>query len=222
MRQVGSVIRHGAGNFVTTATKHTQALRLILVDDDRVRASAVEINLTQAGFTVLSVIPTGSGLLYQMAQQEPDVVIIALDSPDRDVLESLAIASSHNARPVVMFSESGDQSFIADAISAGVTAYQVEDISPRRVRAAIDVAIAQFSAFNSIKRELDQTRRQLSERKQVEKAKGLLVAIHNVTEEEAFSTLRKLAMEKNKTLGETACDVIAILDKSSRRGSDNE
>ncbi|CAA0092764.1 putative transcriptional regulatory protein pdtaR [Halioglobus japonicus] len=205
-----------------TVNKHPQALRLILIDDDRERASAVEINLTQAGFTVLSVIPTGSGLLYQMAEQEPDVVIIALDSPDRDVLESLAIASSHNARPVVMFSESGDQGFIADAIGAGVTAYQAEDISPTRVRAAIDVAIAQFSAFNSIKQELDLTRRQLSERKAVEKAKGLLVALHNVTEEAAFSTLRKLAMDKHKTLGETARDVIAILEKSSRSGTDNE
>ena len=207
---------------MTDATKHPQALRLILVDDDHQRAAAVEEDLRQAGFTVLSVIPTGSGLLYQMAQQEPDVVIIALDSPDRDVLESLAIASSHNARPVVMFSESGDQRFITDAISAGVTAYQAEDISPRRVRAAIDVAIAQFSAFNSIKRELDQTRRQLSERKQVEKAKGLLMAVHNVSEDAAFSTLRKLAMNGNKTLGETAADVIAIHEKSSRSGAEND
>lgn len=207
---------------MSNVAKHSQALRLILVDDDRMRASAVEKNLMQAGFTVLSVIPTGSGLLYQMAQQEPDVVIIALDSPDRDVLESLAIASSHNARPVVMFSESGDQSFITDAISAGVTAYQAEDISPQRVRAAIDVAIAQFSAFNSIKQELDQTRRQLSERKQVEKAKGLLMAVHNVTEDAAFTTLRRLAMDKNKTLGEAAGDVIAILEKSSRSGAEND
>ncbi|MEM1153799.1 MAG: hypothetical protein AAGI44_06635, partial [Pseudomonadota bacterium] len=80
------------------------SLRLILVDDDRERASAVESNLRDVGFNVLSVIPTASGLLHQMAQHEPDVVIIALDSPDRDVLESLSIVSTHNPRPVVMFS----------------------------------------------------------------------------------------------------------------------
>ncbi|MDH3994839.1 MAG: response regulator, partial [Gammaproteobacteria bacterium] len=130
-------------------------LRVILVDDDRARATAVEDNLRAVGFDVLSVIPTASGLLHQMSQQEPEVVIIALDSPDRDVLESLTIASSHNPRPVVMFSESGDQNFIADAIRAGVTAYQAEDISPGRVRAAIDIAIAQFSAFSDLKQELD-------------------------------------------------------------------
>ena len=193
-------------------------LRLILVDDDRMRACAVQLRLQQAGFDLLSVIPTGAGLLFQMEQQEPDVVIIALDSPDREVLESLTIASSHNPRPVLMFSQSGDHNFIVDAIRAGVTAYQAEDISADRVGAAIDVAVAQFSAFNDLKQELDETRRQLGERKQVEKAKGLLVSIHNVTEAEAFTTLRKLAMDKNKTLGETALDVLAILEKPD--GSD--
>jgi len=204
---------------VVGKSRAATVLRLILVDDDRDRAAMVEARLREVGFDVLSVIPTGSGVLYQMQQREPDVVIIALDSPDRDVLESLSIASSHNPRPVVMFSESGDQNFIADAIRAGVTAYQAEDISPARVRAAIDIAVAQFSAFNDLKQELDDTRRQLADRKAVEKAKGLLMAIHAVTEEEAFRTLRKLAMDKNRTLGESASDVIAILQKTHSSGS---
>ena len=203
---------------MTKIDQQSSLLRVILVDDDCNRAAAVESKLQQVGYDVLSVIPTGSGLLYQMAQQNPDVVIIALDSPDRDVLESLSIASSHNPRPVVMFSESGDHGFITDAIRAGVTAYQAEDISPNRVRAAINVAVAQFSAFNDIKRELQTMRQQLSERKQVEKAKGLLMSVHKVAEEEAFGALRKLAMDNNKTLGETAGDVIAILGKATPGG----
>jgi response regulator NasT len=195
-------------------------LRVILVDDDGARANAVEDKLRAVGFDVLSVIPTASGLLHQMSQQEPDVVIIALDSPDRDVLESLTIASSHNPRPVVMFSESGDQGFISDAIRAGVTAYQAEDISPARVRGAIDIAVAQFSAFNDLKQELDATRKQLADRKLIDKARGLLMEVHDVSEEEAYSTLRKLAMDSNNTLGETAAGVITILEKAvDKRGS---
>ena len=135
-----------------------------------------------------------------------------------DVLESLSIASSHNPRPVVMFSETGDQGFITDAIRAGVTAYQAEDINPARVRAAIDIAVAQFSAFSELREQLDDTRRQLEERKVVEKAKGLLMQAHGASEEEAFSTLRKLAMDKNRSLGDTAADVIAILERTTQRG----
>ncbi|WP_187275795.1 ANTAR domain-containing response regulator [Parahaliea aestuarii] len=189
-------------------------LRVILVDDNAERASAVAAGLALPGLEIISVIPTASGLLYQMAQQEPDVVVIALDSPDRDVLESLSIASSHNPRPVVMFSGSGDSGFIGDAIRAGVTAYQAEDIQPERVKAVIDVAMAQFSAFSDLRQELDRTRAQLADRKLVEKAKGLISAIHGVDEEEAFRTLRKLAMDQNQTLGEVARNVIAVLEKS--------
>ena len=200
-------------------SKSKPLLRVILVDDDLSRAAAVETQLREVGFDVLSIIPTASGLLYQMAQQEPDVVIIALDSPDRDVLESLTIASAHNPSPVVMFSEAGDKNFISDAINAGVTAYQAEDISPARVRAAIDIAIAQFSQFKLLREELDHTRRQLEDRKLVEKAKGLLMRVHGVSEEEAFSTLRKLAMDKNRTLGESARDVIEIVERSKLKGN---
>ena len=199
---------------MTKVGKPVPSLRLILVDDDRERATSVEANLRRVGFNVLSVIPTASGLLYQMAQQQPDVVIIALDSPDRDVLESLTIASSHNPRPVVMFSGTGDQAFISDAIRAGVTAYQTEDISPARVRAAIDVAVAQFSAFSDLRQQLTDARRQLEDRKLIEKAKGLLMSVHQVEEAEAFNTLRKLAMDRHKSLGETAADVISIMEKT--------
>ena len=195
-------------------SRNAAPLRLILVDDNRERAAAVESSLAQPGLEVISVIPTASGLLFQMAQQNPDVVVIALDSPDRDVLESLSIASAHNPRPVVMFSGSGDTRFIGDAIRAGVTAYQAEDISPDRVRAVIDVAMAQFSAFNDLKQELDRTRQQLADRKLIEKAKGLVCGAHGVNEEEAFSTLRKLAMDQNQTLAETARGVIAVLEKT--------
>lgn len=198
-----------------TAAPQAAPLRLILVDDNRERAAAVEARLLRSGFVVLSLLPTASGLLYQMAQQEPDVVVIALDSPDRDVLESLSIASSHNPRPIVMFSEAGDQGFIGDAIRAGVTAYQAEDISPDRVRAVIDVAMAQFAAYSDLRQELDQTRQQLAERKLVEKAKGLLVAVHKVSEEEAYSTLRKLAMDQHQSLGATARGVITLLQHTN-------
>ncbi|GAB5451280.1 MAG: ANTAR domain-containing protein [Halioglobus sp.] len=182
------------------------------MDDDRSRASAVEARLCAVGFHVLSIISTAAGLLYQVAQREPDVVIIALDSPDRDVLESLSIASAHNPRPVVMFSESGDKQFINEAIRAGVTAYQAEDISAERVRVAIEIAMAQFSAFHDLREELHDTRRQLAGRRVVERAKGLLMASLGVEEDQAFSNLRKLAMDRGRTLEETARNVIALLE----------
>lgn len=188
-------------------------LRLLLIDDDEERAALVERGLSENGYTVLAAIPTASGLLHQMTTLVPDVVLIALDSPDRDVLESLAVASQHNPRPVVMFSEGNDQAFVAEAIRAGVTAYQAEGINAERARNAIAVAGAHFATYREMRSELDQMRQKLSDRKVVDQAKGLIMQARRVSEEEAYAALRKLAMDRQCSVGDAARDVLAILNR---------
>ena len=191
-------------------------LRVILVDDYLGRASDTAASLEAVGCTVLAVIPTGAGLLKQIADHEPDIIIIALDSPDRDVLESLSVASIHNPRPVAMFSGTNDTSFIGEAIRSGVTAYQAQDIHPARVEAAIDVAIAQFQTYSVLRTELSEVRTKLDERKVIERAKGLLMSKKKISEERAFVALRKTAMNRNSTLAEAAQDIIDLFESQSK------
>lgn len=183
----------------------------------------VEQALIAAGFNVLSSIPSATGLLFQMQQHQPDVILIDLDSPDRDVLESLSIINMHNPMPVVMFSKQNDTDFITQAVQSGVTAYQLDTVSPSKVKPVIDLAMAQFKAFQSVRDELDSTRSQLADRKIIERAKGLLMEVHEVNEEQAFSTLRSLAMETNQKLAVTAQNVVTMLEKSikPKGNSDN-
>lgn len=188
-------------------------LRLLIIDDDEERAALVERGLLESGFEVLAAIPTASGLLHQMTTLVPDVVLIALDSPDRDVLESLAIASQHNPRPVVMFSEADDQEFVADAIRSGVTAYQAEGINAERARTAIAVAGTHFATYREMRTELDQMRQKLSDRKVIDQAKGLIMQARRVSEDEAYAALRKLAMDRQCSIGAAARDVLAILNR---------
>ena len=191
-------------------------LRVILVDDYLGRASDTAASLEAVGCTVLAAIPTGAGLLKQIADHEPDIIIIALDSPDRDVLESLNVASSHNPRPVAMFSRTNDTSFISEAIRSGVTAYQAQDIHPARVEAAIDVAIAQFQTYSVLRTELSEVRTKLDERKVIERAKGLLMSKKKISEERAFVALRKTAMNRNRTLVEAAQAIIDLFESQSK------
>lgn len=176
----------------------------------------VEQALLTAGLDVLSAIPSASGLLFQMQQHQPDVILIDLDSPDRDILESLSIINSHSPMPVVMFSREDDPEFISQAVQSGVTAYQLDTVSSAKVKPVIDLAMAQFRAFQSLKNELDSTRTQLADRKIIEKAKGLLMSVHGVKEEEAFSTLRSLAMETNQKLATTAQSIVTMLEKNEK------
>lgn len=190
------------------------ALSIMLVDDQPERAAMVEQAMMNAGHKVLSIIPSAAGLLFQIEQHKPDVILIDLDSPDRDMLDSLSIINAHNPMPVVMFSKEDDPAFIQQAVKSGVTAYQLDTISAEKVTPVLDVAMAQFDAFQSVKNALDDTRSELADRKTIEKAKGLLIQVHSVSEEEAFKTLRSLAMETNQKLGVTAQSVITMLEKT--------
>lgn len=186
----------------------------MLVDDHPDRACLVEAELQAQGFEVLSLIPTASGLLFQMEQLKPDVVLIDLESPDRDVLESLSLINDHNPRPVVMFSQEQDPDFISQAVNAGVTAYLCEDINPAKVKPAIDAAMAQFENFQKIRQQLIDTQTQLQDRKTIDRARGLLMDQHKLSEAKAFEMLRKFAMDNNKSLGESARLVVQMLEKT--------
>lgn len=191
----------------------------MLIDDQPERSAMVEKALLSAGLNVIAAIPSASGLLFQMQQHQPDIILIDLDSPDRDVLESLSIINAHNPMPVVMFSKEDDTDFITQAVQSGVTAYQLDNISSDKVKPIIDLAMAQFNAFQTVKQELDSTKSQLADRKIIEKAKGLLMSVHSVNEEEAFSTLRGLAMETNQKLAVTAQNVVTMLEKNTKKSN---
>lgn len=187
----------------------------MLVDDNPARAAVVENTLTRSGFRVVAVLTTASGLLFQIEQHRPQLIIVDIESPDRDILESLALVNAHNPTPILMFSEAQDSDFIRQAINAGVTAYITEGINSAKVKPIIDVAIAQFEAFHALRRSLSDTRRELADRKLIDRAKTLMMAHHRVSEPDAHAALRKLAMNSNQTIAAVAASVIAILAKKS-------
>lgn len=190
-------------------------ISIMLVDDSPERAAMVEAALGCQGFNVVAVLPTASGLLFQMEQHKPQVVMIDLESPDRDILESLAVLNQQQPTPVVMFSRELDPAFIQQAIAAGVSAYLAEGVDPDRVKTVIDIAIAQFEHFQTLRRNFEETLRELENRKLVDRAKRLLMAHQKIDEDQAYAQMRKLAMNSNQKITAVAAGVIAILDKNS-------
>lgn len=187
----------------------------MLVDDHPQRAAMVEAALAECSCRVVSVLPSASGLLFQMEHQRPDVVMIDMESPDRDILESLSVLNRHHPTPVVMFAREQDPGFIRQAIDAGVSAYLAEGVDPVKVRTAIDVAIAQFERYHALRRDFEETRQELEQRKLVDRAKRLLMAHQQIDEAQAYAQMRKLAMNSNQTIAAVAAGVIALLDRGS-------
>ena len=184
------------------------SLRVIVVDDEGDRAVAVKDALEANGFTVVAVFGTGAGLPIKVEELAADVIIVDIDSPDRDTLEDMRRVSFEQRRPVVMFAQDGKPETIRAAVQAGVAAYVVDGLKPDRVRPVVDVAIARFAQFHELRSELDKARTTLAERKQIEKAKGILMKRRKVDEDEAYRLMRRMAMDQKARLIDVAAKII--------------
>ena len=185
-------------------------LKVMIVDQVVERAEVLEQALVRAGYEVIAYVPSTYDLHRQVRARQPDIVIIDMDSPDRDTLENICVVSRDEPRPVVMFAHDGNTEKIRAATLAGVSAYVVGGMSAERIRPIIDAAVARFDQFQALKRELDDIEEKLADRKVIERAKGILMKGRQLSEEEAFRALRKQAMQSNAKLATVARQVIEM------------
>lgn len=187
-------------------------MRILLVDAYPERAAVLEKTLLAAGHHIVAHFDHGRDLREQVLRVAPDMVIIDIDSPNRDILEDMHALNREQPRPVVIFTQDDDASLIKNALAAGVSAYVVGNLDPARVAPVLTVAISRFEQFQSIKRELDDARSALADRKLVEKAKGILMKQKGMDEEAAYAAMRRMAMDRNLKLSELARSLIAAAE----------
>lgn len=190
-----------------------KAPRVLLVDDNPDRATWVEECLRQEGYQTCSIASDHVGVLRQISEHQPEIIVIDMDSPGRDLLESLSIVFEHNPMPMVMFSQEEDSDYINRAVDAGVTAYMVGDIMPNRVKPAIDIAMAQFRSFQKLRVELVATRSALEDRRVVDKAKVVLMEQLDLSEQEAYEKLRTMAMTGQVKIKQVATRILRAYDR---------
>lgn len=189
----------------------SRKLKVLLVDDRRDRASALEGTLSNMeGVTVACTLESPLELLARIEEHRPDIVLIDTESPSRDVLEQLAAVSNAAPRPVVLFTDDSQAGAIRSALRAGVSAYVVDGLAPGRLDPIMRVAMERFETEQQLRAELEDTKSRLAERKLIERAKGILMKQRRCTEEDAFVALRSLAMQRGIRLGEAAQQVIDV------------
>ena len=176
------------------------------------RSTALRIGLLESGYDLVASLPADVFLPERIAQLQPDLIIADSESDARDVLEHIVIATRAARRPIVMFTEDDAPSSMDAALEAGVSAYIVAGLRAERVKPVLDVAQARFRREQRLLGELSDARQKLAERKVLDRAKGLLMARHGLTEEQAFARLRTLAMNKNLKLADVAQRLIDVED----------
>jgi response regulator NasT len=185
-------------------------LKVMIVDEAVERAEVLQQALMRAGYEVVAYVPSTFDLHRQVSALQPDIIIIDTDSPDRDTIENICVVSRDQPRPVVMFTHDGDGEKIRAATLAGVSAYVVDGMSGERIRPILDAAVARFEQFQALKREFDEIEEKLADRKVIERAKGIIMKAHNLSEEDAYRALRKQAMQNNSRLAEVARQLVAV------------
>ncbi len=204
----------------------TPATRIVIVaaeplegepDDEAIalemeRSRSLRIGLLEAGYNIVAVLPADTFLPERLAQIQPDMIIVDAESQARDTLEHVVMATRDARRPIVMFTEDSDTSHVRAAIASGVTAYVVAGLAPERVKPVLEVALARFEHEESLRQELAEVRTQLSDRKAVDRAKGLLMQRHQISEPEAYTRIRKAAMDKGLKMADIAQRIVDAAD----------
>ena len=187
-------------------------MRVMLVDDDHDRLRLLREALVGSGNEVVAELATSSDLLTAVNRHQPDVVLIDVDAPSRDTLESLGQIARDRPRPIVLFAANSDAETIRRAMRAGVSAYVVDGMSASRLKSVIDVAIARFHEHQALKRELEDTKTRLADRRDIDRAKGVLMQRRGLSENDAYELLRRMAMDRNLKRGDAARALLAAAD----------
>lgn len=194
-----------------TPQTSVNVLNILLIDNNSERAEAIRCALDNSRYKIAHLATSGMSLLKKVDELKPDMIIMDLESPDRDILDSLHMLSSVNPKPIVMFSETQDSDTITRSVKSGVSAYVTGNIEPQRVRSILDAAVARFEEFQSVKTELQNTQEALEAHKLVDKAKRLLMKKQKLSEQEAFASMRKMAMDSGQKIEQIARSLIAVL-----------
>ncbi|PWK74003.1 ANTAR domain-containing response regulator [Aminobacter sp. AP02] len=183
-------------------------LAVLVIDENRIRASIIEAGLREAGHEDVTLVYDVAGIGRRIAETNPDVIVIDLENPNRDMLENMFQLSRAVKRPIAMFVDRSDSASIEAAVDAGVSAYVVDGLKRERVKPILDMAVSRFNAFSRLARELEEARSELEDRKVIGRAKGILMKSRTISEAEAYALMRKAAMNQNRKLSEIAQSLV--------------
>ena len=183
---------------------------VLLISEHARHSASLKGALESLRYRILDDIEDASTLQSHVARLTPDVVIVCTDSPREKMLQGLRALAEASPRPVIVFASDPKREVIRRSVEAGVAAYVVDGWTLERIPPIIDAACARFEAYESVRKELAATKTKLSERKLIEKAKGIVMQQRGLSEDEAYVTLRKMAMNQNLALAEVARRVITV------------
>lgn len=193
-----------------SSTFHSSKSSVLLIDD-MAREACFRKALQDSSYTITHTTQQSISLLKAVERQEPDIILIDTKRPTRETISSLNTLANFNPKPVVIFTEQEQPELMRESIQAGVSAFVAGETSPGRTKYILDVAMVRFAKFQQLKNELLSAKQQLESRKWIDQAKALLIEQQNMTEQQAYSSIRKVAMDNGQKMEDVAKNLIAMM-----------
>lgn len=187
-------------------------LRILVVEPNPERVREIVDSLNTAGWSDVKAVAQISALERTVRGFAPDIVLIDLTNPDRDMLEHISHATETSKRAVALFVDQTDEDLTQAALMAGVSAYVVDGLKMDRIKPVLQTAIARFKMMRQMQAELNAAKQALEDRKTIDRAKGILMRQRNLSEDEAYSLLRKTAMGQNRKVIDVASALVTAAD----------
>lgn len=187
------------------------AFSVLLISDGVKPAKTIQDGLKSSGASEIHTCSVTDGFLQVVDSVKVDLIVLDIEKPTVDLFEQFSVVQEFCPKPIVCFSNDSDSKVIEESVKAGIAAYIVDGKSEERIKPIIDVAILRFNQCQAVKKELAQVKDKLSERAIIEKAKGLLIEHKNMSENEAYKTLRKMAMDQGKKISVVSHEVCGVL-----------
>ncbi|CAN5522962.1 ANTAR domain-containing protein [soil metagenome] len=186
--------------------------KIVIVDESPIRAAILQEGLRDSGYLDVHHISEMHNLLARIYALDPDVILIDLENPSRDVLEQMFQVSRAVRRPVAMFVDQSDAESARASVDAGVSSYIVDGLKKERIKPILDLCISRFNAFSKLQDELERTKSALEDRKTIDRAKGIVMKMKGLTEDEAYVLMRSTAMREKKKIGDIAASIITAAE----------
>jgi response regulator NasT len=185
-------------------------MNILLFDLNPDRMKHVRQHMQKEGIEVNIADAHNSSLTEQIAISQPDALLINVEPEAAALLEIIREINQATPLPIIIYAEKEDEGILDQCVREGVGAYVVDDLTRRKIRPIIRVAITRFSETNKLRDELEKTRKQLADRKDIDRAKAIIMKQKAIDEDESYAALRKMAMDQNITIGEAARNIINV------------
>jgi len=197
-----------SSEFTQMATQKILLIETVEAQPD----NQLRLKLESQNANLVDAFESTTDLVSKIESSKPDVLVLSVDFLDAATLEQLI--NVHNICPlaVTVFAKKHAPEILKTVINAGISSYVVDDVQAHRLPIIIDLAIARFEQFNNLSTQLEKTKEKLSERKIIERAKGMLMQEKGLSEEEAYVQMRKSAMNQGQSIAELAKRIISVFD----------